>query len=159
MHTFATRLSTAIAASWLLMLPAAAAPNVVVSIKPIQSLTAALMQNVSTPSLIVDNNDSPHTFSLRPSDAQSLQSADLVVWVGPELEAFLPKALETAEKIGVERVFFTHINHDLEHESVNKELPEWARLGCDMLKVALEEDGKITVTEPDSNGRPLPIAF
>ena len=70
----------------------------------------------------------------------------------------LPKALETAEKIGVERVFFTHINHDLEHESINKELPDWARLGYDRLKVAIEADGRISVTEPGSNG-PSPIAF
>ncbi|MCG3185102.1 MAG: Phosphoribosyl 1,2-cyclic phosphate phosphodiesterase [Planctomycetes bacterium] len=70
----------------------------------------------------------------------------------------LPKALETAEKIGVERVFFTHINHDLEHESINNELPDWARLGYDRLKVAIEEDGRISVTEPESNG-PSPIAF
>lgn len=70
----------------------------------------------------------------------------------------LPRALETAEKIGVERVFFTHINHDLEHESINKELPDWAGLGYDRLKVAIEEDGRISVTEPESNG-PSPIAF
>jgi len=70
----------------------------------------------------------------------------------------LPRALETAEKIGVERVFFTHINHDLEHESINNELPDWARLGYDRLKVAIEEDGRISVTEPESNG-PSPIAF
>lgn len=70
----------------------------------------------------------------------------------------LPKALETAEKIGCERVFFTHINHDLEHETINSELPDWARLGYDMLRVALEEDGAVTVTEPGHNGVP-PIAF
>ena len=71
----------------------------------------------------------------------------------------LPKALETAEKIGVERVFFTHINHDLEHEAISAELPEWAALGFDMLKVALEEDGTITVTEPGPRDLPPPIAF
>ncbi|MCZ7607309.1 MAG: MBL fold metallo-hydrolase [Planctomycetota bacterium] len=70
----------------------------------------------------------------------------------------LPKALETAEKICVERVFFTHINHDLEHESINRELPDWARLGYDGLKVAIEEDGRITVTEPGPGGPP-PVAF
>lgn len=70
----------------------------------------------------------------------------------------LPKALETAGKIGVERVFFTHINHDLEHESINRELPEWARLGYDGLKVAIEEDGRLTVTEPGPGGPP-PVAF
>jgi phosphoribosyl 1,2-cyclic phosphate phosphodiesterase len=70
----------------------------------------------------------------------------------------LPRALATAEKIGVERVFFTHINHDLDHESINRELPDWARLGYDRLKVAIEEDGRITVTEPGPGGPP-PVAF
>lgn len=69
----------------------------------------------------------------------------------------LPKALETAEKIGPEKVFFTHINHDLEHETINAELPPWARLGYDMLKVAIEEDGRITVKEPKPG--PAFIAF
>lgn len=70
----------------------------------------------------------------------------------------LPRALETAEKIGCERVYFTHINHDLEHETIERDLPEWARLGYDMLKVAVEDDGRITVTEPGHGGR-APIAF
>ncbi len=32
-------------------------------------------------------------FALRPSDIQRLRSADLVLWVGPDMEAFLNKAL------------------------------------------------------------------
>ena len=71
----------------------------------------------------------------------------------------LPKALETAERIGCERVFFTHINHDLEHEAVNSELPGWARLGYDMLRVAIEDDGRISVTEPGRADAPMPVAF
>jgi phosphoribosyl 1,2-cyclic phosphate phosphodiesterase len=71
----------------------------------------------------------------------------------------LPKALETAERIGCERVFFTHINHDLDHDAVNAELPRWARLGYDMLKVAIEDDGRISVTEPVATDMPPPVAF
>ena len=71
----------------------------------------------------------------------------------------LPKALETAERIGCERVFFTHINHDLEHDAVNAELPTWARLGHDMLRVAIEDDGRISVTEPAPSTIPPPVAF
>jgi phosphoribosyl 1,2-cyclic phosphate phosphodiesterase len=71
----------------------------------------------------------------------------------------LGKALHTAEKIGVERVFFTHINHDLEHEAINAELPDWARLGYDMLKVSIEEDGKLVVTPPSGGQGTLPVAF
>ncbi|MCB9992928.1 MAG: zinc ABC transporter substrate-binding protein [Hyphomicrobiaceae bacterium] len=79
---------------WLLVDQAAsAAPNVVVSVKPIHSLVAAVMGDLGAPVLLVDNNASPHTFSLRPSDAEALQNADLVVYVGPDLEAFLVRPL------------------------------------------------------------------
>ena len=73
----------------------AAGPNVVVSIKPIHSLVAAIMQGVGEPSLIVEGGASPHTYSMKPSNAAALQDADVVFWVGHGLEAFLEKPLET----------------------------------------------------------------
>ncbi|CDN90879.1 zinc ABC transporter substrate-binding protein ZnuA [Agrobacterium tumefaciens] len=73
---------------------ATAAPNVVVSIKPVHSLVAAIMQGVGEPQLLVEGAASPHTYNLRPSNARTLQKADLVFWVGPGLEAFLEKPLE-----------------------------------------------------------------
>lgn len=73
---------------------AMAAPNVVVSIKPIHSLVAAVMEGVGEPKLIVEGAASPHTYSLKPSNAKTLQDADVVFWVGHGLEAFLEKPLE-----------------------------------------------------------------
>lgn len=73
---------------------AMAAPNVVVSIKPIHSLVAAVMDGVGEPKLIVEGAASPHTYSLKPSNAKTLQDADVVFWVGHGLEAFLEKPLE-----------------------------------------------------------------
>ncbi len=70
---------------------ALADPNVVVSIKPLHSLVAGVMEGVATPSVIVDGAASPHTYSLRPSKARDLQQADVIVWVGPGLEAFLER--------------------------------------------------------------------
>ncbi|SCB29718.1 zinc ABC transporter substrate-binding protein ZnuA [Rhizobium lusitanum] len=72
---------------------AADAPKVVVSIKPVHSLVAAVMQGVGTPDLIVDGAASPHTYALKPSNARSLQQAQVVFWVGPGMEAFLQKPL------------------------------------------------------------------
>ncbi len=72
---------------------AADAPKVVVSIKPIHSLVAAIMQGVGTPDLIVDGASSPHTYALKPSNARSLQQAQLIFWIGPGMEAFLRKPL------------------------------------------------------------------
>ena len=74
---------------------AADAPAVVVSIKPIHALVAGVMQGVAEPELLVKGGGSPHGYSLRPSEARALAEADLVVWVGPQLESFLVKPLET----------------------------------------------------------------
>ena len=72
---------------------AADAPVAVASIKPIHSLLAGVMEGVGQPTLLVDGGASPHTWSLRPPDAQVLQDADIVVWVGENLESFLVKPL------------------------------------------------------------------
>ncbi len=83
------------ASTMLLAAPAAAAgPNVVVSIKPIHSLVASIMQGVGEPSLIVEGAASPHTYNMKPSNASALQAAEVVFWVGPGLEAFLDKPLD-----------------------------------------------------------------
>ena len=87
-------LALAVVAIHWLSLPALAAPKVVASIKPVHSLVAAVMQGVGTPQLIVEGAASPHAYSLKPSQAQQLQDADMVFWIGHGLEAFLEKPLE-----------------------------------------------------------------
>jgi zinc transport system substrate-binding protein len=72
-----------------------AAPKVVASIKPVHSLVASVMQGIGEPQLIIEGAGSPHTYSLRPSQARALQDADLIFWIGHELEAFLEKPVET----------------------------------------------------------------
>lgn len=84
--------STLIASS---AVSASADVNVVASIKPIHSLVAAVMEGVGEPGLIIEGAGSPHTYALKPSQAQMLEQADLVFWIGHELEAFLEKPLET----------------------------------------------------------------
>ena len=71
------------------------APAVVVSIKPLHSLVAGVMQGVATPLLLVKGGGSPHGYVLRPSEARALAKAQLIVWVGEELESFLQKPLAT----------------------------------------------------------------
>ncbi|WP_421726750.1 metal ABC transporter solute-binding protein, Zn/Mn family [Bauldia sp.] len=53
------------------------------------------MAGVGEPQLIVEGSGSPHTYSLKPSQAAALQEADLVFWVGRDLEPFLEKPIET----------------------------------------------------------------
>jgi zinc transport system substrate-binding protein len=72
---------------------AGSAPNVVVSIKPVHSLVAAVMAGVGEPGLIVAGGTSPHLYTLRPSDAERLQAADLVFWIGPIFDGFLAQPL------------------------------------------------------------------
>lgn len=73
---------------------AADAPRVVASIKPVHSLVAAVMDGVADPDLLIEGAGSPHTYSLRPSEAQALQEADVVFWIGEDLETFLAKPLQ-----------------------------------------------------------------
>lgn len=70
-------------------------PKVVVSVKPIHALVSAVMGDLGTPALIVSGAASPHTYSLKPSDAQALQAADLVFWTGHGLELFLEDSIAT----------------------------------------------------------------
>ena len=82
-------------ASLMLTGTALAAPAVVASTKPIHSLVAAVMAGVGEPGLIVKGSASPHTYSLRPSDASALENADIVFWTGHGMELFLADALDT----------------------------------------------------------------
>ncbi len=72
--------------------------KVVASIKPIHSLASHLMHGVVKPDLIVDGYASPHGFALKPSHAKMLQNADIVFWVGEDLENFLEKPLDSIAK-------------------------------------------------------------
>lgn len=78
--------------------PAAAAPRVVASIPPVHALAATVMAGVGEPALLVPGGASPHTYQLRPSQARALSEADLVLWVGEELETFLVKPLATLSR-------------------------------------------------------------
>ena len=100
--------------------------KVVTSIKPIHSLASYLMDGVGKPDLIVDGYASPHGFAMKPSHAKMLQNADLIFWVGEDLESFLEKPLNSiakkAEKIelmeikGLKKLEFRERNIFEEHE-------------------------------------------
>jgi len=69
--------------------PANAAPRVVVSIQPLHSLVAAVMNGAGSPQLLLPPTTSPHAYSLRPTDAAALATAEVVFWTGLGLEMFL----------------------------------------------------------------------
>ncbi|MBV8043594.1 zinc ABC transporter substrate-binding protein ZnuA [Pluralibacter sp.] len=72
----------------------AAAPSqaaVVASLKPVGFIAAAIADGVTETQVLLPDGASEHDYSLRPSDVKRLQNADLVVWIGPEMEAFMDK--------------------------------------------------------------------
>lgn len=72
----------------------AAEPNVVVTIKPVHSLVTAIMAGAGTPHLLVDGAASPHTFTLKPSNAKAIQQADIFIRVSESLEPFTRRVVE-----------------------------------------------------------------
>lgn len=84
---------TALAAPALPSSARAEPPAVLVSIKPLHSLTAAVMKGVGEPGLIVTGAVSPHGYALKPSDARAAEKAKLVVWVGPAMESWLARTM------------------------------------------------------------------
>jgi len=69
-------------------------PLIMVSIKPFYNITANVMRNVGTPELLI-KFASPHDYTLKPSEAQLISDADLVVWAGPNLDAYLTKPIQS----------------------------------------------------------------
>ncbi|MBX2807756.1 MAG: zinc ABC transporter substrate-binding protein [Cellvibrionaceae bacterium] len=72
----------------------ASAPAVVVDIAPVHSLVSQVMQGVGEPRLLIPAEASPHNYSLRPSEAKALASADLVFWIGEDFTPWLQKAMK-----------------------------------------------------------------
>ncbi len=88
-------LAAAVVALATLALPAQAQSDpvrAVASIAPLHSLLAALMAGAGTPELLVPAERSPHGYSLKPSEAEILAQAQLIVWIGPGLDAFVKRA-------------------------------------------------------------------
>ena len=77
---------------------ASADVKVVASIKPVHSLVSAVMQGIGKPVLLVEGAGSPHTYSLKPSQARELQAANIVFWMSHDLEAFLENSIENIAK-------------------------------------------------------------
>ncbi|MBW4933633.1 zinc ABC transporter substrate-binding protein [Marinobacter sp. F4206] len=90
--------ATAFAAGTLLSLPSlATAAEVVTSIKPLELLVRAIAEDDVKTSTIVPAGSSPHTYSMRPSQRRALENADVIFWVGPDVESFLDRLLHGEE--------------------------------------------------------------
>ena len=89
------RLAGALASFIVFAVPSFAAPNVVVTIKPVHSLAAAILEGICEPKLLLEGGASPHSYALKPSDAEAISGADAIIRVSENLEVFLDKAIAT----------------------------------------------------------------
>ncbi len=98
-------------------------PKVVASIKPIQLIAAAITEGVSSPEVLLPPGASPHHFALKPNHIRQVNEADLLIWVSPTLESFLPKLLSqkasqsTLKLISLPEIKLLHDQHSHEHSN------------------------------------------
>ena len=69
--------------------------QVVATIKPLHSLVSAVMGDAGEPFLLVENAVSSHSFTIRPSDARKLESADVVFMIAHEVETSLVEPIQS----------------------------------------------------------------
>lgn len=103
----------AVALTWLVTTPAFAEPRVLTSITPLQLIATAVQDGVGTPDVLLPSGASPHHYSLRPSDLRRVKEADLVYWIGPDLESFLPTVLDgrKGKSVAVQDMQGLHLRH------------------------------------------------
>ncbi|WP_338921288.1 zinc ABC transporter substrate-binding protein [Pseudomonas silesiensis] len=100
-------------ATFLLIGPAQAEVKVLTSIKPLQLIAAAVQDGVAIPEVLLPPGASPHNYALRPSDVRKVQSVDLLYWIGPDMEGFLPRVLNgrTLPSVAVQQLPGLKLRH------------------------------------------------
>ncbi|WP_172610140.1 zinc ABC transporter substrate-binding protein [Pseudomonas graminis] len=90
-----------------------ASVRVLTSIKPLQLIAAAVQDGIAVPEVLLPPGASPHNYALRPSDVRRVQEADLLYWIGPDMETFLPRVLSGRSKasVPVESLPGMHLRH------------------------------------------------
>ena len=94
-------------------LTAKAEIKVVTTIKPLHSLISNVMDGIGEPSLIIEGSTSPHSFVLKPSHAKLIEQADIIFWIGEDIETFMEKPLTSIAK-SAKKISF------MELKSINK---------------------------------------
>jgi zinc transport system substrate-binding protein len=92
--------AAAASAALLAILPAAEAADldVVVTSKSIHALVAGVMGATGQPRLLVTGSASPHTYAMKPSDAQAVQKAHVLFRVSESIEPFTGKLVRSLPK-------------------------------------------------------------
>jgi zinc transport system substrate-binding protein len=103
----------ALSASFLAIAPAQAEVRVLTSIKPLQLIAAAVQDGAGSPQVLLPPGASPHNYALRPSDVRRVRDSDLLYWIGPDMESFLPRVLKnrTLPTVDVQSLPGMHLRH------------------------------------------------
>ncbi|MCX8583058.1 MULTISPECIES: zinc ABC transporter substrate-binding protein ZnuA [unclassified Gilliamella] len=72
--------------------------NVISSVRPIGFITEAIASGVTNTDILLPDGASPHTYSLKPSDLAKIKNADLIIWVGEDMEVFMPTVLKNVDE-------------------------------------------------------------
>ena len=72
--------------------------NIISSVKPIAFIAQAVSDGVTNTDILLPDGASPHTYSLKPSDLAKIKTAELIIWVGEDLETFMPTVLKSIDK-------------------------------------------------------------
>src|SRR5690606_4117056 len=111
----------AIALSALAITTPAPATNVVAYIKPVELLVKAVAGDSVEVSTLVRPDSSPHNYSMKPSQRRALEQADVIFWVGPEMETFLNRLLGGKEFAGRAVAFLESEGGESEHDEHHDE--------------------------------------
>lgn len=97
----------------VVLTPARAEVRVLTSIQPLQLIAAAVQDGVGKPEVLLPPGASPHHYALRPSDVRRVADVDLLYWIGPDMEGFLPRVLNGRSKpsVAVQGLAGMHLRH------------------------------------------------
>lgn len=82
----------------LLSAPMMANADVLASVKPLGFIVSSIADGVTNTQVLVPTGASPHDYSLKLSDIQKVKSADLVVWIGEDVDAFLDRPIDQLDR-------------------------------------------------------------
>ena len=116
-------LFVAFSTSLFVISSAQAEVRVLTSIKPLQLIAAAVQDGIAVPEVLLPPGASPHNYALRPSDVRKVQSVDLLYWIGPDMEGFLPRVLKgrTQPVLAVQDLPGLRLRHFAEDEHSHAE--------------------------------------
>tara|TARA_B100001540_G_scaffold317527_2_gene351101 strand:+ start:7968 stop:8876 length:909 start_codon:yes stop_codon:yes gene_type:complete len=96
--------------------------GVVTTIAPLQFIAQQVMKGVAEPTQIITGYHSPHHFQLKPSQRHAIAKADLVLYVSPSLESFLPAGHDDEKYIALihtRGLILRSLPTSLGHKSLN----------------------------------------